>query len=133
MAQGKPRIMNPIKDIEGFSAQFGLHVAKSHPPVAPTNRILAGSICKGLDAPFEGAMTTQQKPCAVSTKCGAVSYGINQINGPGNADGKLCRGLNRSRLNTTDWAECDGCAGSGRVSGLRCERCDGVGWIDVRR
>ena len=50
-----------------------------------------------------------------------------------NADGKLCRGVNRSRLNTIDWAECEGCAGSGRVSGLRCERCEGVGWIDVRR
>ena len=77
---------------------------------------------------------TQQKPCAVCTKCGAASYSANLINAAcaRMVGSKRCRGVNGSRLNTDDWAECDQCAGDGRVTGSRCERCEGVGWIDVR-
>jgi hypothetical protein len=35
MAQGKPRIINPIENVEWFAAQFGLHVAQIHLPGAP--------------------------------------------------------------------------------------------------
>jgi len=35
MAQAKPRISNPIENVEWFTAQFGLHVAKIHPPAEP--------------------------------------------------------------------------------------------------
>ena len=35
MPQGVPRIMNPIENVEWFATQFGLHVAQTHPPVAP--------------------------------------------------------------------------------------------------
>ena len=76
----------------------------------------------------------QQKPCAVCTVCGHVSYSLNLINGPcGRAvGGKRCRGVNGSRLNTNDWAECDKCAGTGHATGSRCVRCEGAGWLDVR-
>ncbi len=77
---------------------------------------------------------SQQKPCAVCTDCGHVSYSLNLINGPcgRTVGGKRCRGVNGSRLNTDDWAECDGCAGSGCANGSRCVRCDGAGWMDIR-
>lgn len=77
---------------------------------------------------------SQQKPCAVCTVCGRVSHSFNLINGPcgHTVGGKRCRGVNRSRLNTDDWAECGVCTGSGTADGSRCLRCDGVGWIDVR-
>ena len=35
MPQGKPRIMNPIANVEWFATQFGLHLAQDHPPGAP--------------------------------------------------------------------------------------------------
>ena len=35
MSQSKPRITNPIENVEWFAAQFGLHVAQNHPPLAP--------------------------------------------------------------------------------------------------
>jgi hypothetical protein len=35
MAQSKPRITNPIENVEWFAALFGLHVASSHPPAVP--------------------------------------------------------------------------------------------------
>jgi len=80
----------------------------------------------------------QKKPLAVCTACGAVSYIATLINGPcgrRRRDGNRCRGINDSALNETDWATCDGCAGSGRVGdgGSPCDRCDGVGWLFVRR
>lgn len=56
----------------------------------------------------------QQKPCAVCTVCGQVSYSLNLINGPcgWTVGGRRCRGVNGSRLNTGDWAECEGCSGT---------------------
>jgi hypothetical protein len=35
MAQAQPRIMNPMENVEWFTSQFALHVAKSHPPAEP--------------------------------------------------------------------------------------------------
>lgn len=35
MTQSKPRITDPIENVEWFAAQFSLHVAESHPPGAP--------------------------------------------------------------------------------------------------
>jgi len=76
----------------------------------------------------------RERPVAVCTACGAVSYSVNLTNGKCGriVGGKRCRGTNRSRLNETDWARCEACAGSGCVAGSRCERCNGAGWIDVR-
>ncbi len=34
MPQCVPRITNPIDNVEWFAAQFGLHVAQSHPSAA---------------------------------------------------------------------------------------------------
>jgi hypothetical protein len=34
MPQGRPRITNPIDNIEWFAAQFRLHVAQNHPEIA---------------------------------------------------------------------------------------------------
>lgn len=34
MAQGTPRITNPIENVAWFSSQFGLHVAQNHPEIA---------------------------------------------------------------------------------------------------
>ena len=77
----------------------------------------------------------QVQPVAVCTVCGAVSYNPTLINGPcGRMVGrKRCRGLNGSALNESDWAVCDDCAGDGFSGDARCQRCDGVGWLFVRR
>jgi DnaJ-class molecular chaperone len=76
---------------------------------------------------------SREKPVAVCTVCGAVSYGLNLYGPCGRmVGGKRCRGVKRSRLNEADWAQCEACGGSGRVTGSKCETCDGVGWKDVR-
>lgn len=77
----------------------------------------------------------QPRPCAVCTRCGRVSYSMNLINGPCGhmVGGKRCRGVNGSRLNTDDWAECENCAGSGRTDESQCANCAGRGWIEMPR
>jgi DnaJ-class molecular chaperone len=77
----------------------------------------------------------REKPIAVCTKCGAMSYVGTLIGGScgRTVGGKRCRGVNRSALNETDWAPCDRCAGSGLVLSSRCDDCRGAGWLFVRR
>ena len=77
----------------------------------------------------------QPKPVAVCTICGAVSYnpaGINERCGR-MVRRKRCRGVNGSALNEDDWALCDECVGEGLSGNARCQRCDGAGWLFVRR
>ncbi len=31
-----------------------------------------------------------------------------------------------------DWRQCDTCLGHGRTNIIRCQRCDGVGWLYAR-
>ena len=74
------------------------------------------------------------KPIAACTRCGAVSYYANLINGPCGrwvAD-QRCDGINGSASRSTDWDECLDCAGSGTSDGARCGQCDGSGWLCVR-
>ena len=57
-----------------------------------------------------------ERPVAVCTLCGAVSYNamlIDGVCGRSRGDLKHCRGVYRSALNQTDWAACDKCAGPG--------------------
>ena len=79
--------------------------------------------------------STRPKPVAVCTRCGGVSYATDQINGQcaQRLAGKRCVGVNGSALNDDDWKQCAACAGSGRIGASRCGRCDGVGWLYVRR
>jgi hypothetical protein len=74
---------------------------------------------------------TRPKPVAVCTRCGAVSYAPNLINGQCGqmVAGKRCVGVNGSALNVDDWKQCDTCAGAGSKGTTRCGRCDGAGWL----
>jgi len=79
--------------------------------------------------------SARPKPIAVCTRCGAVSYNANLINGQCAQliAGKRCVGVNGSALNADDWKQCTACAGSGNRGAGRCGPCDGVGWLYVRR
>lgn len=80
----------------------------------------------------EGA---KPKPVAVCTRCGALSYAANLINGQCGqmVAGKRCVGVNGSALNADDWKQCDACAGAGSTGTVRCGRCDGAGWLYARQ
>jgi hypothetical protein len=78
--------------------------------------------------------TTKPKPVAVCTRCGAVSYTVNLINGQCSQTvaGKRCIGVNGSALNPDDWNQCAACAGTGSIEGTRCGHCDGTAWLYAR-
>ena len=78
--------------------------------------------------------STRPKPVAVCTRCGAVSYAPNLINGQCTQvlAGKRCVGVNGSALNAEDWKECAACAGAGSTATTRCGHCDGAGWLYAR-
>ena len=64
----------------------------------------------------ESKQMSLERPVAVCTLCGAVSYNamlIDGVCGRSRGDLKHCRGVYRSALNQTDWAACDKCAGPG--------------------
>jgi hypothetical protein len=48
MAQGTPRITNPIENVAWFSSQFGLHVAQNHPEIAARKSAGSGGQTNGL-------------------------------------------------------------------------------------
>jgi hypothetical protein len=81
-------------------------------------------------------LVTAQKPrpVAVCTRCRAVSYSANLINGRCGqmAGNKQCIGVIGNAMNDTDWDECPACAGSGMKGATRCGRCDGSGWLHIR-
>jgi hypothetical protein len=74
---------------------------------------------------------TKPRPVAVCTRCGAVSYAQNLINGQcaQTVAGKRCVGVNGSALNADDWKQCEACAGTGTNRTVRCGQCDGRGWL----
>ena len=76
----------------------------------------------------------RRKPAAVCTRCGAVSYAQNLINGQcvQLVAGKRCVGVNGSALNADDWKQCAACAGAGSTGTTRCGHCDGAGWLYAR-
>ena len=78
--------------------------------------------------------STRPKPVAVCTRCGAVSYSPNLINGQCGqmVAGKRCVGVNGSALNADDWKQCTACAGAGSTGATRCGQCDGAGWLYAR-
>src|SRR5258707_12173231 len=75
--------------------------------------------------------STRPKPVAVCTRCGAVSYAPNLINGQcaQTVAGKRCVGVNGSALNADDWKQWAACAGTGSPGPIRCGHCDGAGWL----
>jgi len=77
--------------------------------------------------------STRPKPVAVCTRCGAVSYSPNLINGQctETVAGKRCVGVNGSAPNADDWKQCAACAGTGSIETTRCGHCDGAGWLYV--
>jgi hypothetical protein len=86
------------------------------------------------DQKRETVESTKPKPVAVCTRCGAVSYTANLINGQcgQTVAGKRCVGVNGSALNPDDWKQCAACAGTGSVEETRCGHCDGTGWLYAR-
>ena|ERR1700730_983897 len=74
------------------------------------------------------------RPVVACTRCGAVSYYANLINGPCGrwVANKRCDGINGSALRSTDWDECPDCGGSGTSGAAQCGQCDGSGWLCVR-
>jgi hypothetical protein len=79
-------------------------------------------------------LSTEKKlpPVAVCTKCGAVTHSAHLINETHHCDVKR-RGTWGSRLNSVgDWRECEQCKATGISAGLRCNRCRGEGWHDIR-
>ena len=81
--------------------------------------------------PTPKSESTKPKPVAVCTRCGAVSYALNLINGQcaQTVAGKRCIGVNGSALNADDWKPCAACAGTGSIETTRCGPCDGAGWL----
>lgn len=75
--------------------------------------------------------SARPKPVAVCTRCGAVSYSANLINGQCGqmVAGKRCIGVNGSALNAEDWRQCTACEGAGSKGTTRCGHCDGAGWL----
>lgn len=73
------------------------------------------------------------QPVAVCTRCGAVSYSPELINGQCSQviAGKRCTGVNGSGLNKMDWEACPACEATGQQGELRCGQCDGAGWLYI--
>jgi hypothetical protein len=73
------------------------------------------------------------QPVTVCTRCGAVSYSPELINGQCAQviAGKRCTGVNGSGLNKMDWEICPACEASGLQGELRCGQCDGAGWLYI--
>ena len=88
------------------------------------------------DAHWSSSTMADQRPrpVTVCTRCGAVSYYANLINGPCGrwVANKRCDGINGSALRSTDWDECPDCGGSGTSGAAQCGQCDGSGWLCVR-
>jgi hypothetical protein len=78
--------------------------------------------------------STKPRPVAVCTRCGAVSYAANLINGQcaETVAGKRCVGVNGSALSADDWKQCETCTGTGTNGKTRCGHCDGAGWLYAR-
>jgi hypothetical protein len=78
--------------------------------------------------------STKPRPVAVCTRCGAVSYAANLINGQcaQTVAGKRCVGVNGSAVNADDWKPCEACAGTGNNGKTRCGHCDAAGWLYAR-
>lgn len=78
--------------------------------------------------------SAKPRPVAVCTRCGAVSYAVNLINGQcvQIVAGKRCIGVNGSAPHTDDWKQCAACAGTGSIDAARCGHCDGAGWLYAR-
>ena len=78
--------------------------------------------------------STKPRPVAVCTRCGAVSYATNMINGQcaQTVAGKRCVGVNGSALSADDWKQCEPCAGTGINGKTSCGHCDGAGWSYAR-
>jgi len=69
------------------------------------------------------------------TECGAPAHSAARIGQPcgKTTNGKTCRGVVGSTMNENDWKECPACTGYGLTGDRKCEKCDGVGWLFVRR
>src|SRR6266853_6286552 len=113
-------------------------LTESELPLPPTHS------CPNENRPNEKAILEEEgkqasgsikpKPVSVCTRCGAVSYAPNLINGQcaQTVAGKRCVGVNGSALNADDWKQCAACAGTGSTGTTRCGPCDGAGWLYAR-
>ena len=74
------------------------------------------------------------QPVAVCTRCGAMSYTLEMINGQCSqvTAGKRCTGVIGSAKYETDWQACPACLATGAAIEKPCGPCYGVGWLYVR-
>jgi hypothetical protein len=113
-------------------------VAESELPPPPAH------LCRNQNQPEPNAVleeqekrtseSTRPKPVAVCTRCGAISYATNLINGKcaQTVAGKRCVGVNGSALDADYWKQCAARAGTGSTGTTRCGPCDGAGWLYSR-
>ena len=74
------------------------------------------------------------QPAAVCTRCGAVSYSPEMINGQclQVTAGQRCTGVIGSAKYETDWEACPACLATGTRNEKPCGQCYGTGWLYVR-
>jgi len=80
--------------------------------------------------------TRLERPVGICPRCRAVVTSYDQIGkkcaSPQPSETK-CPGVIRSALASDEWFECPSCDATGRIEAGICGRCNGAGWIHVRR
>jgi hypothetical protein len=76
-------------------------------------------------------LNQKPQPAAVCTRCGAVSYLPEMINGQCTVitASKRCTGVIGSASNKADWEACPVCFGTGTKNEKPCGQCDSAGWL----
>lgn len=81
----------------------------------------------------EQGSNQKAQPVAVCTRCGALSYSLEMINGQCSqvTAGKRCTGVIGSGANKADWEACPACLATGSRDEKPCGQCDGAGWLYI--
>ena len=71
------------------------------------------------------------QPVAVCTRCGAVSYSPEMINGQCSqiTAGKRCTGVIGGATKKADWEPCSACLSTGTQNEKPCGQCNAAGWL----
>jgi len=81
----------------------------------------------------EQGSNQKPQPVAVCTRCGALSYSPEMVNGQCSQviAGKRCTGVIGSAANKADWEACPACLATGTRDEKPCGQCDGAGWLYI--
>jgi DnaJ-class molecular chaperone len=83
-----------------------------------------------------GIVTKLDRPVGICPRCRAVVRSFDQIGrkcARPLPSGTMCPGVIRSALTREEWSECPSCLATGHIDDGACTRCNGEGWIYVRR